>query len=124
MKKQDIIFIAGILLIGMILLAAYRIWYHTLGGTVEVSIDGKVYQTMSLSKDTTITLPAENGYNILTIRNGCADITDANCPDKLCVKQKKIRHAGETLVCLPHKLVVKVTDSAEKIENGPDAISQ
>lgn len=124
MKKLDIILIAGILLIGMILLAAYRIWYHTPGGTVEVAIDGKVYQTMSLSEDTTITLPAENGYNILTIRDGCADITDADCQDKLCVKQKKIRYTGETLVCLPHKLVVKVTDSTEDAENGPDAVSK
>lgn len=124
MKKQDILFIAGVLLIGMILLAAYRIWYHTPGGTVEVSINGKVYQSISLSRETVVTLPAKNGHNVLTIRDGCADITDADCPDKLCVKQKKIRHTGETLVCLPHKLVIKVIDSKEDSNNGLDAISQ
>lgn len=124
MKKQDIIFIGGIIFIGILLVVAYRIWYHSPGGTAEVSIDGKIYQTVSLSEDITITLPTENGYNILTIQDGFADITEADCPDKLCVKQKKIHRTGETLVCLPHKLVVKITDSTEDTDNDPDAVSQ
>lgn len=123
MKKQDIILIGSLLLIGIAMLACYRLWYHTPGGSIEITINGTLYQTLSLSEDTTIRLPADNGSNVLTIQNGCADITEADCPDKLCVKQKKISHAGETLVCLPHKIVVTVTNSTHDSKNTLDGVA-
>lgn len=123
MKKQDLILISCLLLIGIALLAGYRLWYHESGGFVEITIDGKLYQTISLSKNTTIELPAGNGSNTLTIRDGVADMTDADCPDKLCVKQKAISHTGETLVCLPHKVVVKVINNTDDTETIPDDVA-
>lgn len=123
MKKQDLILIGSLLLIGIALLAGYRLWYHEFGGSVEISIDGELYQTVSLSKNTTIEIPAGNGSNTLTIRDGIADMTDADCPDKLCVKQKAISHTGETLVCLPHKVVVKVINNTDDTETIPDDVA-
>jgi len=35
-------------------------------------------------------------------------VTDADCPDRLCVKQRAISKQGETIVCLPHRLIVKI----------------
>ena len=90
---------------------------------MEITIDGERYQTLSLSKNTTIKLPAENGNNILTIRDGIADMTEADCPDQLCVKQKAISHTGETLVCLPHKIVVKVINHTDKPEDVLDGVA-
>ena len=90
---------------------------------MEITIDGERYQTLSLSKNTTIELPAGNGSNILTIRDGAADMTDADCPDQLCVKQKAISHTGETLVCLPHKVVVKVINNSNETEDILDGVA-
>lgn len=123
MKRQDLILIGSLLLIGIVLLAGYRLWYHDSGGSVEITIDGEQYQTLSLSKNTTIKLPAENGSNILTIRDGVADMTEADCPDQLCVKQKAISHTGETLVCLPHKIVVKVINNTDDTETILDDVA-
>lgn len=123
MKRQDFILIGCLLLIGIALLAGYRLWYHDSGGSVEITIDGEQYQTLSLSKNTTIKLPAENGSNILTIRDGVADMTEADCPDQLCVKQKSISHTGETLVCLPHKIVVKVINNTDDTETILDDVA-
>ncbi len=123
MKRQDLILIGSLLLIGIALLAGYRLWYHDSGGSVEITIDGERYQTLSLSKNTTIELPAGNGSNILTIRDGAADMTDADCPDQLCVKQKAISHTGETLVCLPHKVVVKVINNSNETEDILDGVA-
>lgn len=123
MKKQDLILIGSLLLIGIALLAGYRLWYHDSGGSVEITIDGELYQTLSLSKNTNIELPAKNGSNILTIRDGVADMTDADCPDQLCVKQKAISHTGETLVCLPHKVIVKVINRSNEPEDVPDGVA-
>ena len=47
------------------------------------------------------------------IKNGKADMTEANCPDLLCVHQKAISHQGETIVCLPNKIVVSVAGGEE-----------
>lgn len=123
MKKQDIILTISLLFIGMALFVGYRLWYHAPGGSVEITIDGTLYQTLSLSEDTTIELPTKTGKNILKIQNGAADMTDADCPDQLCVKQKPISHTGETLVCLPHKLVVKVINNTDDTENIPDRVA-
>ena len=59
--------------------------------------------------------------NVLTIRDGRADMTEADCPDKLCVHQKAISKNHEMIVCLPNKVVVEVTGSEE---NGFDSIAR
>ena len=50
-------------------------------------------------------------YNVLTIKDGYADMTEASCPDQICVNHSKISRKNETIVCLPDKVVVT-------IENG------
>ena len=39
-------------------------------------------------------------------------MTDADCPDKYCIQMGKATHTGDTIVCLPHKLVIEITSSA------------
>ena len=42
-------------------------------------------------------------------------MTSADCPDHLCVKQKAISKEGESIICLPNKVIVEV-DSAVNSE--------
>jgi hypothetical protein len=51
--------------------------------------------------------------NVLVIEDGKADMTDADCPDRLCVHQRAISRNNETIVCLPNKVVVQVTGGEE-----------
>ena len=60
--------------------------------------------------------------NTLEIRDGCADMTDADCPDKICVNQKAVSRPGETIVCLPNKVVVEV--EADTGETAYDSFSR
>ena len=46
--------------------------------------------------------------NRLRIRDGCAEFTEAGCPDALCVHMRPISAEGEMLVCLPNRVVVEV----------------
>lgn len=48
------------------------------------------------------------GTNLLKIHNGKADVTEASCPDKICVRQTPISEIGETIVCLPNQVIVTV----------------
>ena len=81
------------------------------GSYVNVIIDGKVTQSFSLNKDVNTVLLTKNGNNTLVIKNNEAFIQNADCPDKICVNHKKISKTGETIVCLPHKLVIEITEN-------------
>ena len=78
-----------------------------------VKIDGNDVATYPLNKNATYTL--NGGTNILTIKDGFAYLSDANCPDHLCVKQGKISKTGQVITCLPNKLTVSVY-GAEKLD--------
>ena len=47
-------------------------------------------------------------------------ISEASCPDKICVNHKRIQKSGETIICAPNKVVVEIKS---KSKNEIDAIS-
>ena len=57
--------------------------------------------------------------NVLVIENGAVHMESASCPDKLCVKQGTKSQVGETIVCLPHRLVATVISAEEAEELMP-----
>lgn len=115
-KRNDIILISIFLITAILFFAGYNLFFHKKGNYVQVTADGKLVNSLPLDVDATITINGyDNGKNVLQIKDGYASIIEADCPDKLCQKQKKIRYNGETLVCLPHKVTVSVI-SQEKTE--------
>ena len=67
--------------------------------------------TVDLSEDQEFTVECGSGYNIITVRNGKIDVTEADCPDQYCVRQG-FCNSGVEIVCLPHGLVISfVNDS-------------
>ena len=122
MKKNDFILMGGILLTAILFFLGYQFYFQQSGDSVTILVDSQTYATLPLNQNTTLTIPGKNGgENTLEIKNGAASITHADCPDKLCVHQKEIKNQGETLVCLPHKVIVSV---ASKEENELDGIAQ
>ena len=55
---------------------------------------------------------------MIVIEKGEVYMEDADCPDKLCMKQGSISGTGQTIVCLPHKLVVTVENGKEPELDG------
>lgn len=116
-KKNDIILI--VVLIVAALAAYLGILYFqeksTKDGVAVVKIDGEEYGRYSLTEDRTerIELP-DGSYNVLKITDGKADVTEASCRDGICVKHRPVNRKGQSIVCLPNKLVVE-------IENGEEA---
>ena len=105
--KDLIILILGLLLSGFLAL----IWHYSVldvGEKVIVSYNGEVEQTFDLHADGEYILVHPEGKNSLTISGGKASVTDADCPDRLCVHQKAISQRGEAIICLPHKLVITI----------------
>ena len=89
------------------------------GGKAVITVDGQVVQELPLDEDTTYQVETPEGYNIVEIKDGWADVIEADCRDGLCADQKRIHKTGETIVCLPHKMVVTIEAGTE---NTVDAV--
>lgn len=109
MKKKELIIIAILLFIS---LGGIALFYCVNASdqplTVRVSRDGEVIATLPLSLDYSETFSSASGSNTLVISNGTADITEADCPGQVCVDTHSISNPGETIVCLPNKLIVEI----------------
>lgn len=84
---------------------------RTPGTTAQILWDGKVVKEINLSTVTleySFTLEDEHGSNTVTVSHGRIAITAADCPDQICVKQGAISTDGDPIVCLPHKLMVRI----------------
>jgi hypothetical protein len=79
------------------------------GQRVIVTVDKKTVLEEPLSKDQELEIPLTNGKNTLRIKDNAVSMKTADCPDQICVRHKPISRSGETIVCLPHKVVVEIT---------------
>lgn len=79
------------------------------GNTVAVIIDGKETARYSLNTDTEKVIETEYGKNTVVIKDGCVSVENADCPDLICENHRAISRDGETIVCLPHKLVLEIS---------------
>ncbi len=113
LKKQDTFFICG-LLAGSLLFGSALALGRTDGETVVVRVSGEMVAEFSQNRDTVYRIEGVNGeINVLTIQDGEVWLEDANCPDQLCVHQGHIRHAGESIICLPHEVVIAIEGNTE-----------
>ncbi len=118
MKKCDFLLIAGLLALCGIIFIFFNINKEN-GSVVNISIDGAEYMLLPLNEDTTLRIPETGAdYNIITIKDGKASVTEADCPDSICVKHSAIHLNGETIICLPHKLSISISDNETTTIDG------
>lgn len=113
MKKTDF------LLILLALAAAAGIWLFYSAGAEQglsavVTVDGEWKAELPLEEngENSVTIETAGGYNVITAKDGAVFVTEADCRDQICVDHKHISKVGETIVCLPHKLVVEIVGDA------------
>ena len=111
------------LLIGGLLLAAFlalglKFLLRQEGAALVVRVNGSEVARYDLTE--TGDYPLNGGTNVLHIENGSAWLTDADCPDKLCVKQGKIQYTGQTITCLPNRLTVTVIGADGLVVSAAD----
>lgn len=99
-------------------LALFLLLTRQTGGYVSVQVDGEVLMELPLNEDTELVLGEGEHTNTLVIRDGTAWVAEASCPDQVCVRQGAIRYEGESIVCLPHKLVIAIEGGEENDVDG------
>lgn len=86
----------------------------------NVTVDGKLFKTVKLTKEEqTIDVRSEHGYNILKVHDYGIEMFDADCPDKVCLSFGLITRPKQTIVCLPHRVLVEIASvSGEEEVDG------
>ena len=121
--RNDIIFIVALLLlvgVGVLYLFVFR----SAGDTVRVTVDGELYGIYPLSQNTVQDIRTgenQSNSNRLVILDGKAYMEYADCPDGICVAHRPIFRDGESIVCLPNRVVVTVITDGD--DDSPDIIS-
>ena len=83
---------------------------------VEISVNGEVVETYELKEDRVVTI--NGGTNVLHIEGGKAFMSEADCPDQVCVKHKPISKNNENIICLPNKVVVNIKSTEKSQLDG------
>ena len=106
-------------------IAACLIFIFLTGGksgenSAEIYENGKLIKTisdLSPDKEYSFDIKTENGTNTITVGEGSIRVSVADCSNQTCVHAGKISHAGQTVICAPHKLVIKIVG-----ETSADAV--
>lgn len=111
-RKNDVILIASLIL-AFALIGACLLIHGGQGDTVTVTVNGKPCGEYPLDRDTEVEILSEGGHNLLVIRDGCAFVEEASCPDGICAAHRPISRSGESIICLPNKVVISISSENE-----------
>lgn len=98
-----------VLVLTLLAAALYMILAPTQGRSAEIYVDGTLVATVRLDHQERIDL---NGLTVV-VEEGSIHVEDADCPDKICERMGKISKAGETIICLPNRVVIKILGKGE-----------
>lgn len=101
LKKGDIILITILLFISIIGLIAF---FNKSAQTVIVKSDNKTVYSGKLNVDKEIKLT----HNTVVVKNNKAFMKCSDCKNQICVKTGKITKSGETVICLPNKVIIEI----------------
>ena len=121
--RNDIILVAVLFFLAAVG-GIYLFFFREEGSSVTVTIDGEIYGVYSLAENRTEDIYTGEGnehFNRLVISDGKAFVEKASCPDGICSDHSPVFRDGESIVCLPNKVVVTV--NADKTEASPDAVA-
>lgn len=110
-KKHDVLLFAAVLLLAGLSLAATALFNPGKTGVPSeavITASGKTAAKLPLDADTEFEVLTEYGYNIVSVADGQVSITNADCAGMLCVRQGAISHDGQTVVCMPHGVLVEI----------------
>ena len=101
-----------ILIIAVLIIATFFFLFKGKGEKVRITVDNVVIGEYSLSEDKKIEL----GFSTVIIENGKAYVKNTDCPDKICKSTGKISSKGDSIVCVPNKMVVEILGSSADVQ--------
>lgn len=114
MKKRDLYLIIGIVIVAAVCWAILMLLQNEHGDQLQISVNQEVYGVYNLNEEQVIAI---GDTNICEITNGSAVMLKGECPDQVCVHSKAIKKTGQTIICMPNKVVLEIIGiSSEMID--------
>ena len=105
--RNDIALIA--ILLSLAALAALALFLlRAEGDSVTVTVDGRFFGEYPLGEDRVVEITNGDHRNLLVIEGGRAYVREASCPDGICASHRPIQYNGESIICLPNRVVIDV----------------
>lgn len=119
---------ADIFVIFLIIIFSFLIYFFTnkvpredYGSSkkIVITVDGKIFKEVELKENTdlNIDINTEYGNNEVHIENGEVQMQESDCKDKICMKMGKIKLTGDSIICLPNRLMVKIVEDKPSDES-------
>lgn len=103
LKKGDFVII-GAVAAAFILSILLLVSFSKQGSHVIVKQDKKIVYNKSINVNNIV----DTGTNTVVIKDGVVYISEASCKNQICVNTGKISKKGESIVCLPNKVIVEI----------------
>ena len=112
LKTRTWIIVFAILAVVLILLSVFLLTSRRAGTTVQIIQDGTVLREIDLSRvkepySFAVEAP-DGGFNRVEVEPGRIRVVEADCPDGICISQGWLSDQTVPIVCLPHRLIIKI----------------
>ena len=86
------------------------------GAAAQIYSNGKLIRTVPLSESCEFTVETERGSNTIRVADGSIAVISADCPDKVCVHSGAVSSGAVPIICLPHRLEIRVVSENNDID--------
>ena len=80
--------------------------------TVVIDISGQEVRRVPLSDFTEATVTSRSYTLHIAAEGGAVSVTDSDCPTQDCVRTGTISRSGQSIVCLPARIIIQLTGGA------------
>ncbi len=123
--KKDMIIIVGFLIAAVAAYYMIHLYYGENGETVSIYVDGDLVAAYDITVNDCYRIPVGDEYNEISIEDGKVRVSSSSCANQICVNHISISKSGESIICLPHKLVVRIDDKeGTQKEHGLDGVAE
>ena len=119
--KKDIMILTVLSAASIAIYFILPVFYGSGGDMAGVYVDGELYASYDLLYSQRYRIPVGDEYNEVLIEHGKIRVSSSSCRNQVCVNHAPISKNGESIICLPHKLVIKIEN---KKETGLDGIAE
>ncbi len=115
-RVADAVIVAAVALVALLGFVLVRYGGHG-GEQVVIETAGQVPVTYDLAVPTVVTVAGENGISLtITIENGRVRVTESGCPDRVCVHTGWLSRGGQSAVCVPAGVTVRVVGGDNAVD--------
>ena len=107
------------ILVGLVLVVAAASFGTThllrdVGSQVLIESNGKLFGKYDLFGKETIVVHGAIGATVVRIQDGRVRVVQSDCREKICVNTGQVQKSGDTIVCVPNRVVVRIVGGNSK----------